>query len=213
MAVPAILAGVAFAVLGDLLAQVWTFLPSWIDPAFTDAEWFSHDTGNEIQNLAGWALLAFLCQYLNERKLGVSYPVKLAICYLMQVMAVWSGLDLFDQIQNDNRRAIFGDLIGLAVAAGYGLASWLMWRTWMKSGQKVHGKLSCYLISKPPKSLLGVIPFLLRKKNRYLCNGKLWVKEKSGWQTPTIYRPKPDEILKYSGTAKELLNQITDGGN
>ena len=198
---------IALSFIGNHLHNIVWFIPPWIDSE-TDPGWFAHDTGREFQNTAGWLLLAILLPLVHERRLRTTYPIKITLCYLAQIMAVYALLDLADQIISDNRRQIFSDLIGLSVAIGYGALSAVIYKLRMSSGHEFTPG-AYFRVVKVEKSLIMIIPRLLREKFRkeFYTGKVIWVYRKDQLIGIRNQKPGRDCILIYSGSGSDLIQK------
>jgi len=201
--------GVFFAVAGDLankIAEWGSFVWGWPDD---ETAWRLYDIGNELNTSIAWGIALALVP-----KLRLKYTAKLILHYLLTVALAYNLLDLADEIISDNTRSCIPDLVGLAIAVGYGCASFGLHRTICRSSHvPVAG--SYYRVLRAPKSLMGVPVFLIRRKREYYMNGNLWVRRKSGWETPVKHRIREGVVLRYCGSAKRLMESVTKdlGGN
>jgi len=193
----------AFAFLGDSANKIAEVIAAAFNCEISDAQaWFFYDMGNEINTAIGWTVALIFVPYLR-----ITFAPRMTLYYGLLIWSVYSWIDVGDEIFNGNTRTFFLDGIYLACSFGYGLASFALWRTFIRSSD-IPRKGCIYAIVRPPKSLTGVIPFLLKRKTALYCNGKIWVRSKHGYELPVIYRPVRGDVLYYSGHERELISKI-----
>jgi len=193
--------GVFFSILADLANKVVELFAEIPD----ETAWKIYDIGNEFFALSGWAIALIITP-----KLRLKYSQKILIHYMLTVMVTYAVIDIGDEILNANSRPCLPDVVGLAVAIAYGCASFATYLMICRSSHvPVAG--SYYRVLHSPKTLIGVLPYLFRKVDMYYMNGNLWVKRKSGWETPVKHRIREGVVLRYCGNGKKLLESVTNG--